>query len=95
MPAGVGGWRVGGGVGALRVSLRSVMIGSCIGQETMNIWARLKAKVAVEAVSNAVGNGDAPTPAQKYESWRDSTVKMLLAAVSSMGSSVSRAPPPR
>lgn len=65
LPAGVGGWRFGGGIGETNVSLGKMLTGSCCGQLTMNIWAILYAKTDVKAVSKAVGKGEAPTPARR------------------------------
>ena len=65
VPAAVGGWRLGGGIGEAKVSLGKMVMGSCCGQLTMNICARLYAKTEVKAVSKAVGKGEAPTPARR------------------------------
>ncbi len=46
-------------------------------------------------MSKDVGNGEAPTPARRYASWRASTVRMLAEATSSIGSSVRSSAPPR
>lgn len=65
MPAGIGGFGIGGGTGVTAVSLGRIGIGNCCGHWTMNICARLYAYTAVKAVSKAVGKGEPPAPARR------------------------------
>lgn len=84
------------GAGGLTTeSWGSSMIGRYMGQDSMNMRAKLYAQTDVRLVSNGAGKGDAASPARRKESWRASTVNIDAASVKSILLSMKPNAPPK